>query len=528
MPERPPATTLVIGYNGAFASFTRSPLLVRPRGGVPRWVYSSLLRFNERLELEGDLALGYEVSADLLTYTFHLRPGVRWHDGVPFTAEDVVFTARTLQGPRRYFRNTLHVGTEPVRFEKVDDLTVRARLPRPYTTLPAYLTPVWGSLFLVLPEHLLRGGDEAAFDRAPVGTGPFRFGGIDEDGVLRLPAYEDYHAGRPRLDEVRIRFFEDNAARVAAFERGELDVLLFPGRAYTADDARRAGGTLYGTTTNTIVQFVMNCRHPLFARAAVRQAVAAAVDRDRLLRSIEGPDAVAAHSPVGPRSWAFDPDLRSTRYDPPRARRLLAAEGWTPGPDGVLRKDGRPFRFSVIFPPDTWNYALEEWALGIGRDLREVGIDLEVRPVEYWSGMKPAWRDQSFEAFIYYDTFYVEPDLYWSWHSSMPKRPSGPDAPAGLPQYGYGVSGYANDEVDRLLEAYRAEPDRRRQRELLLRAQRIMADEVASLWLYNHRWRNVVSDRVGGLSEPTLADGTSDLVVLLHPERLEKRAGGRR
>ena len=146
--------------------------------------------------------------------------------------------------------------------------------------------------------------------------------------------------------------------------------------------------------------------------------------------------------------------------------------------------------------------------------------------MEYWNGMKPAWREQSFEAFLYYDTFYVEPDLHWSWHSSMLRRPGGPDAPAELPQFGYGVTGYRNPTVDRLLEAFRDEPERARRREIVQLAQRIMADEVASLWLYNHRYRNDARDHLTGLTPATLADGTSDLVTMLRPERIGKRPPG--
>ncbi len=523
-PVRTDPRTLVIGYNGIGSMFTMSSLHIRPRGGVPRWIYSSLLRFNEQSELEGDLATSFEVSPDGRTYLFHLRPGVRWHDGEAFTADDVVFTAQTLQRPDRYFRNTLVVGGEPVRFTKVDELTVRAELAHRNASFPTVLTPMWGALFLILPEHLLRDGDEEAFERAPIGTGPFRHGGFEPSGDLLLLANEHYHGGRPQLDKVRIRFFEKNPERVAAFKAGELDVMLFPGRAYRAEDALGSGGILHETASNQIVQFAMNCRHPLFSSVAVRQAIAAAVDRERLLREIEGPSGIPAFAPVGPRSWAYEPDAARHLYDPERARRLLASEGWLPDEKGRLRRDGKEFRFSVIFPPDTWNYALDEWARGIQRYLDAIGITLDVRPVEYWNGMKPAWREQSFEAFLYYDTFYVEPDLHWSWHSSMLRRPSGPDAPADLPQFGYGVTGYRNPTVDRLLDAFRDEPERARRREIVQLAQRIMADEVASLWLYNHRYRNVARDHVTGLTPATLADGTSDLVTMLRPERIGKRS----
>jgi peptide/nickel transport system substrate-binding protein len=519
--------TLVIGYNGSIEAFTRSPLRPRSRASAWRWIFSSLLRFDERLELRGDLAERFERSDDGRVYTFRLRDGVRWHDGERLTAADVVFTAELLQQPQRYFRNTLHLDTgEPAVFKQLDDLTVRVELPRPYVALPAYLTATWASLFLVVPRHRLEAGDEAAFDRHPIGSGPFKFGEITDDGHAILPANPAFFGGRPGVERLFFRCFARNEDRRDAFFRGELDLVVAPGRQFSDEEARRHDGRQYSTPSNQIVQFGMNCRHPLFRSVRVRQAIACAVDRERMVREIEGPGGLPAYSPVGPLSWAYEPNVARHPYDPDRARRLLSEEGWRPGPDGLLRQGDDRFRFSVIFPPDTWNYDYGAYAERIQRYLREVGIELEIRPVEYWTGIKPRWRNHDFEAFIYYDTFYDEPDLYWSWHSSMPKRPDGPasDAPAGLPQYGYGVTGYSNAEVDRLVLAAREALDRGRRKELLGRAQQIMAEEVASLWLYNHPYKNVVHNRLQGLSEPSLAEGTSDLIVTLYPERLWKRS----
>lgn len=125
---------------------------------------------------------------------------------------------------------------------------------------------------------------------------------------------------------------------------------------------------------------------------------------------------------------------------------------------------------------------------------------------------------------MYYDTFYNEPDLYWSWHSSMPKRPEGPqnDAPAGLPQYGYGVTGYSNPNVDELVEAARETVDDVKRKAILGEAQKIMADEVASYWLFNYPYRTIVHNRLKGTSRPSLGEGTSDLIVTLYPEQLYK------
>src|SRR5215207_3885911 len=143
--------TLVLGYNGAITSFTRSPLKPRSRASAMRWMYNGLLRFDARLELQGDLAESWERSPDGRTYTFRLRPDIEWHDGRPVVADDVLCTAELLQQPQRYFRNTLHLATgEPAVFSKRDERTVVVELPRPYVALPAYLTTTWASLFCVI------------------------------------------------------------------------------------------------------------------------------------------------------------------------------------------------------------------------------------------------------------------------------------------------------------------------------------------------------------------------------------------
>ncbi len=517
--------TLVLGYNGSIEMFTRSPQRPRARASAMRWIFSSLLRFDERLDLQGDLAERWERAPDGRSYTFWLRRDARWHDGRSVTADDVVFTAALLQQPHRYFRNTLHLASgEPARFSRVDEHTVRVDLPRPYVALPAYLTSTWASLFLVVPRHVVEQAGEVEFDRRPVGSGPFKFGEITDDGHAILPANPDYFGVRPGVDQALLRVFAKNEDRRDAFFRGELDLLVAPGRRFTDEEARRHHGRLHAIHTNQIVQMALNCRHPLFSPTRVRQAIACAVDRERLVREVEGPDGLPAYSPVGPASWAYEPNVARHPYDPARARRLLSEEGWAPGGDGVLRRGERTFRFAALYMPEPWNVDYAAYATGIQRDLRAVGIAMTPKAVEYWNEMKPAWRNHEFEAFFYYDTFYDEPDLYWSWHSSMPKRPTGPDTdpPAGLPQYGYGVTGYTNPTVDRLIESSREALDHARRKELLQQGQRIMADEAASLWLFNYPYRNVVHDRLRGTSEPSLAEGTSDLIVTLYPERLHK------
>jgi peptide/nickel transport system substrate-binding protein len=517
--------TLVLGYNGRIDQFTRSPLRPRARASAMRWMFSSLLRFDEKLDLIGDLAERWERSADDRTLTFGLRKNAVWHDGHPVTADDVIFTADLLKRPTSYFRNTLHLSTgEPAQFRKLDPHTVAVTTPRPYAALPSYLTGTWASLFLIVPRHVVERVGEAAYEASPIGSGPFRFGEITDAGHAVLKAHPEYFGGAPKTDRVLMRLFKSGDARIEAFRRGELDVVIAPGRRFTDAEARKHGGRLEVLPSNQIVHFGMNARHPILSSVKVRQAIACAVDRPALVRRLEGPTGIPAFGPVGPPNWAYEPDVNRHDYDPARSRRLLSEEGWELGPDGVLRKGNERLSFTVIFVPDAWNVDYPGYAEGIRKYLAQVGIELKVEPVEYWTGMKRAWREHDFGAFMYHDTFYNEPDLYWSFHSSMPRRPEGPDAPGGLPQYGYGVTGYANPEVDRLVVTAREEIDRGKRRQILSRVQQILAEEVASLWLFNFLYRTVVHDRVRGLSKPSIADGTADLLVTLYPERLHKAA----
>ena len=517
--------TLVLGYNGRVEQFTRSPLHPRARASAMRWMFSSLLKFDEDINLVGDLAQSWERSADGRTLTFHLRPEAVWHDGRPVTSDDVLFSAALLQRPTAYFRNTLHLSTgEPVQFAAPDAHTVTATTPRPYAALPAYLTGTWASLFLIVPRHVVEREGEAGFEASPVGSGPFSFGEITTDGHAILNANPRYFGGAPKVERAVLRMFPVNDERIEAFKRGELDVVVAPGRRFGKDDAARYDGRLESIPSNQIVQFALNNQHPILKSVKVRQAIARAVDRAEMVRQVEGPEALPAYGPVGPTSWAYEPDVEKHAYDPELARRLLAEEGWAPAADGVMTRGAERLAFSVVYVPDAWNVDYPGFAEHMRQSLAAVGIELTVKAVEYWSGMKSAWRNHDFGAFMYHDTFYNEPDLYWSWHSSMPKRPEGPasDAPAGLPQYGYGVTGYDNAQVDELVVAARETVDPAERKALLSRVQKILAEEVASFWLFNFPYRSMVHNRLQGLSRPSLADGSADLTMTPFPERLSK------
>ncbi len=451
-------------------------------------IYNGLVKYDKDLRIVGDLAQSFQVSHNGLTITFHLRRNVRWHDGAPFTARDVLYTYRVIIDPKTptaYSEDFKQVASVTI----PDDYTVVVRYRRPFA--PALAS--WGTA--ILPAHLLEGRDitKSPLGRRPVGTGPFRFKEWVPGQKIVLEANPDYFEGRPYLDRYVYRLIPDSSTMFMELKAGGVDMMgLTPVQYARETDSRRFKGqfTKYRYPSNSYLYLGYNLRHPLFKDVRVRRAITAAINKDELIQGVLFGMGRKAVGPIVPGRWAYNTAIKDIPYDPAHARHLLAEAGWQPGEGGMLYKDGRPLQFTILTNQGNQQRLLT--AQIIQQRLRQVGIDVKIRVVEWAAFLKEFIDKGNFEVVLLAWMTSQDPDMYDVWHSSKTK-------PGEL-----NFIGYRNPEVDRLLEVGRSTFDLEKRKKAYFRIQEILVQEQPYTFLYVPDALPVVSARFHGI-EPAPA-----------------------
>lgn len=451
-------------------------------GDLVSLIFSGLTEINERGEVVPDLALRWDISEDGLTYTFYLRPDVRWHDGEPLTADDVVFTIEALQEPDFQGPPELATLWQAVTAEKRSDHIVSFTLQEPFAPFLAYTT------LGILPKHILKGVPATEFpphpfSAHPVGTGPFRILELTAEHAL-LEANPYYYGQKPYLDKVEFRFYRDYGEIFAAYQRGEVEGIsrILPP---DLDRVRQAEGlSLYSTWLSGYNLIFLNLEAPVFQEKEVRQALLWAIDRQRIIDQILDGQGLVVDSPILPNSWAYDEDIPRYDYNPQRAKALLEEAGWVDTDNnGVREKEGVPLEFPLLTNDDPLRVRIIE---EIAMELAEVGMRVHTQVLGY--GASEILQSRHFTAVLYgWGDLPPDPDLYEMWHSTQ------------TTDEGQNYGGFANRDVDELLEQARLINDPIQRAELYRRFQEIFAQEVPALLLYYPIYNYAVGEQVKGV-----------------------------
>jgi len=459
-------------------------------------VYNGLLKYDRNLKLVGDLAKSWDVSKNGLIITFHLRHGVKWQDGVEFTTRDVLYTYRVTIDPKTptaYAENFKQVK----RAEVVDPYTFRVTYEKPYA--PALAS--WTSA--ILPAHLLEGKDitKSPLSRNPVGTGPYRLKAWVAGQKVVLESYHDYFEGRPYIDRYVYRIIPDSSTMYMELKSGGLDMMTLTPLQYqrqTDTSQFKERFNKYRYPSSSYIYLGYNLRHPLFKDKRVRQAITSAINKDEIIQGALLGMGQVAHGPYKPGTWAYKPDINDFDYNPERARKLLADAGWRKmNSDGILTKNGKPFRFTVL--TNQGNDLRLKTAQIIQQRLKAVGIDMKIRVLEWASFISNFIDTGNFEAVILGWTISPDPDLFDVWDSSK----TGPKE--------LNFIGFKNSEVDRLIEKGRRTFDEEERKKCYYRIQDILAEEQPTTFLYVPESLPVVSSRFHGI-EPAPAGITYNFI----------------
>ncbi|MBG91364.1 MAG: peptide-binding protein [Actinobacteria bacterium] len=461
-----------------------------PSSEVGGLIFDGLFHVNSDLQLEANLITTYNVSEDHLVYTFSLKPDVKWHDGHPFTSEDVVFTFNKILDPstNTVRRSNYIINQKPILFEATGPLEVTVSLPQPFS--PFLLHMGMG----ILPKHLLEGVDinTATFNRQPVGLGPFKFHSWHSSQFVRLKRNEDYHRGEVRVAEIIQKIIPDQNTALVSLERGEIDRAGIPAKDVPRyRDQPELDIYEYYDLVYTYLGF--NLKHPIFSNTQIRQAIAYALDRQIMIDSVLKGMGQEAHLPSSPLLWSYPEDdrIKKYAYNPEKSRAILAQEGFVlNAKTGMLEKEGVPFKFTII--TNKGNKDREKICQLIQQFLKEVGIHVDIQLMEWSAFLKVvnAYKDpKEYDAVVLGWSLGLDPDLYAIWHSSQYPR-------------GFNFIGYQNPQVDRLIEQGRQALQQSTRREIYAQAYQAITQDAGYVFLYIPQSIVGMNKRVKGLSKP--------------------------
>ncbi len=458
---------------------------------VSALTFSGLTRLNMQGEIAPDLAQGWEIAPGNITYTFYLNPNALWHDGTPVSADDVVFTTELLQDPD--YPGPPHIGDlwQTVQVDKLDDLTVRFVLEEAYAPFLDYTTVG------LLPAHLLRGTRAAdlptlEFNRAPVGTGPFRLTDVMvEEGQITEVVFKRFtrHYGPlPYLENLLLRFYPTDRAVFEAYQEGVVEGLahvppsLLPAaweqptlNYYSAPKAEMTMLYFNELMTDTVP----------FANARVRQALLYSLDREAMVKEVLLGQALVPETPLLPNTWAYSTeDVRPYEYDAERAIALFASTGWRrEGGEGALENSaGDVMAFSLLVADEPRDLALGEF---IASQWASFGISVTVEAVPPLV-RNGSLESRNYEAALAHLVLPGDPDPYPFWHDKQAV-------------VGQNYAGFQHRRISEVLEQARITVDRNERKTLYREFQQLFMEEVPAFPLYVPVYTYAVDEKLRGV-----------------------------
>ena len=453
-----------------------SPTNLDPRVGldaqserIDGLLFDDLLARDEHFNVLPGLAERWEIR-DPLTYVFHLRRGVKFHDGRPLTSRDVKWTFDSLlQGKIHSTKASTYRFVD--RIDAPDDATVIFHLKEPFASL---LWNLSGPAIGIVPF-----GSGEEITRHPVGSGPFRLLSAEQDKEAIVTRNDNYWGARPRLPRVRFTVVPDSTTRALELRKGSADVAI---NALTSDMVltleHEPSLQVLHTPGSELAYLGFNHRDPILRDARVRQAMAYAIDRQPLIHYLLRDFARPARTVLPPESWAYDGNVSGYAHDPQRARELLDAAGY-PAVNGT--------RFHLTMKTST-EESTRLLAAVLQQQLREAGIELDIRSFEFAT----FFSDITHGEFQVYSLRWVggneDPDIFeYVFHSSK------------FTPRGANRTFYTNPRVDALIDQARRESDQNTRKQIYAELQSILADDVPyiNLWYFdnvlvaNRRVRNL-------------------------------------
>jgi peptide/nickel transport system substrate-binding protein len=453
-------------------------------------IYAGLMKYNENGELEPALAESYSVSDDGLTYTFKLRSNLKWHDGQPITANDVIFTVLTAQNAD--YDSFQGPNWQGVDVSKTDDQTIVFKLKTKYAQFPGNTT------MGILPKHIWENIKPSNFVlsemniKPAVGSGPYKFSKIKRDSLgnlksFELTAFEKYYAGKPYISKIAFKFYASEDELVSAYNNNEIDGLgsISPQKINSIRFLGQLKIKKLKLPRYFAVFFNQNQSKQLSDKN-VRLALSYATDKKEILDRVLSDNGTVVDSPMLPGITDIPDSVEKYDFDIEKAKKLLDDAGWkrpenppaggvrekaAPSPKKKGEKQAEPTKLEIRLTTSNWP-ELVAVADQIKKQWEAVGAQVNVEILDP-PELQQAIRDRGYEALLFGEVLGLDPDPFSFWHSSQKRDP------------GLNLALYDNKNADKLLEEARQTLDRSARLSKYDDFQKIVVKDAPVIFLYS-------------------------------------------
>lgn len=483
------ATTSIAKSGGEYSEgMVGSPRFINPilsqtnsvDSDLSSLIFSSLLTYDKNQELVPDLAESYEISADQLIYTFKLKNNVKWHDGEVFSADDVVFTVASIQDQE--FKSPLSRKFRGVVCEKIDDYTVKFTLKEPFAPFITMLT------FGVLPEHLWynippANADLNELNKKPIGTGPWQVDSFKKDATGIIKSYtlipnSSYYGSKPFISKLILKFYGDNLSVIEALKSKNVDGIAYLPRELRTE-LRKHTNIIYHELEQPqyAAVFFNQQKNALLQSDYIRQALAMAVNKQKIVTQVFGGDAKVLDAPILP-GIDNNPDIVKYEFKPEQAAGLLESNGWlmtsTTTVSGLTEqyrtKKGYDLRI-VLTVADQPQYLAVANIIKEGWD--QIGVQTVIEIVDKSKIVQDNISGRKYEALLFSENMSSDPDPFAFWHSSQNEYP------------GANLAIFNNKNVDALLETAQKYNNIEDRTSKYWQMQKIISSELPVIFLYS-------------------------------------------
>lgn len=451
-------------------------------------IFNTLIKYDENLNHAPELAYKWLISDDQKTITFKLKDNLVWSDGEPVTSEDVLFTWKLVTDPNTrtpYASDYLLVK----KASTPDKKTFKVTYEQNYA--PALDT--WTSL-QILPKHILEKEDinNTFFSRKPIGSGYYKLDKWINGQQITLKKNINSTQGQAMIEKLTSRIIPDTSSQFLELIADNVDLMninpiqyerVFPSR----EDLKQRIG-LYKELGNGYTYLGFNLKKAPFNDIRVRKAINYAIDKNEIIKGVLLGLGEPVSSPYKPGTRWNNKDLAPYPYDPKKALYLLEEAGYKKNSNGILEKDGKPFEFEIL---TNQNKQREMTAVLVQRRLKEIGIDVKIRVIEWASFINRFIKTGDFKAVVLGWSLSLDPDQFNIWHSSQ----QGPGQ--------FNFVGYENKRVDMLLEQGRRELNNSKRESIYHEFSEILLDDSPIVYLYAGYGLSAINKRVQGIKKPS-------------------------